>query len=639
MPRYKIFISPGKIPCPLGSGVKLLPRSKLSLQRYSQHLSLANGRGEGGKYKYSNFVKVFAWQTHTIFTKLLKILRRNVGVSRRFAAGISIFTVIILFFWQVQPVLALEIIYPNLGPGFPSLNTLPPDELTLALYIQYIFIFIMLVAGIIGVMVIVIHGFRILLYAGSPAKIDEARKGIFNAILGIVILMTSFILLKTINPSLVSPTGSSLPLQPGIYLRGSPPGPIAFNNLNNHKFIGVLTSNIAYAEEIERDEFFTKAPRRDNDDTDTEILGFDDFVYICYPGSGKDILVWDFNKPNFYIDANATTTILRCGNVDPYTEDPNYYVSFLDVESYYWDYESAGVYYYMAPDCTGVSSYFGIGSPSQTFSADIPWFNEAQKDEIDQSVQSVRILNDQDQDFNYGLILNQSVNFSGECSEPIINTNLGDPNVIPDPGSLCINIGDPAHPETIDLDGVGFNPWSAYIIRQTRNPNSERNQGITFWAPHLYLSLDQISATESLTIGPKYIYKDNFDSLIKNEGENWYEGVEDVPNDECCPVELDENGDLTSSNPECIDGDGSPFYDSTYLEKGYNSCIDYLTIDGEYDVVIYTKNDITDDRICSIINDSVIFNTKLYSDTGSIAPPYYLDHSKSIYKMVVIPNY
>ena len=507
-----------------------------------------------------------------------------------------------------------EATYPVL-PGAPTITR----TTLINQYIQYAFIFAFMAAGISGVIAIIISGFQILLYAGSPSKTGDARARIFNAILGIVLLMTSFILLRTINPSFIVPSIIPLSTQPGLYIRV----PVTVDEQHPDGF-----------------EYYL-APTSVTDATTylSAISGYlsgAELYYDCE--DDRTILLWAYNQTDFFIDEasnggpSVTTYAWPCGGF-PYNGNVITPIIMLDgsILSFYWTWETAGVYYYMKNDCEGISSFFNKDSPSQQASyQDIPWFSPVQGEEIDQSVRSMRIFNDEDQGFNYVVILNQAPNFSAECSGTITN---------PNPGSLCINIGDPAYPQTLTLDGDLFNPWSAYVTEQTHNPDDERNQGITFWAPHLYLTLDQISLDPNLTIGSEYVYDGNFDDLLQNAGTNWYEGVEDVSAEECCAVELDADNNLVSLNPDCIDDDGAILIDPTYVEKDYNSCIDYLTVEGDYDIIIYTKNDVTNDRVCAVINDGVIFNTRLYSNTGSVAPPYYLDHSKIIYKTVVIPTY
>lgn len=62
------------------------------------------------------------------------------------------------------------------------------------------------IVGIIAFVQILFAGVMILTAAGNATKISEARRKISNAILGIIILFSSWLILNTINPDLVGGT-------------------------------------------------------------------------------------------------------------------------------------------------------------------------------------------------------------------------------------------------------------------------------------------------------------------------------------------------------------------------------------------------------------------------------------------------
>jgi len=69
--------------------------------------------------------------------------------------------------------------------------------------IQNIYTYIISISGIIGLVALTWGGVLYLTSAGKPEKLDQAKKQIFSALLGIIILLSSYIILKTINPELV----------------------------------------------------------------------------------------------------------------------------------------------------------------------------------------------------------------------------------------------------------------------------------------------------------------------------------------------------------------------------------------------------------------------------------------------------
>ena len=96
----------------------------------------------------------------------------------------------------------LEITYPPLPSGTGILPPTTVDTL-LPSYVAYIFYFILGASGLIALVVIVIAGFQYVASAGMPEKLNDAKNQIFSALLGLVILFSSFLILNTINPEFV----------------------------------------------------------------------------------------------------------------------------------------------------------------------------------------------------------------------------------------------------------------------------------------------------------------------------------------------------------------------------------------------------------------------------------------------------
>lgn len=91
----------------------------------------------------------------------------------------------------------LEIEYPQVGPAVPAeLKELPQ-------YIRYVFMFAIIIAGLVAFGSLVYGGFRYLASAGNPAAMSDARSQMTAGILGLILLLTSFLILQTINPRLI----------------------------------------------------------------------------------------------------------------------------------------------------------------------------------------------------------------------------------------------------------------------------------------------------------------------------------------------------------------------------------------------------------------------------------------------------
>jgi hypothetical protein len=107
-----------------------------------------------------------------------------------FLVIISVFILADLAFAQRE----LEVPIPGL-----ETTTLPalPD------YIVAIYNFALMIIGIICFVTLIYGGFRYLTSAGKPAAMADARDQMSSALLGLIILFSSYLILRTINPELV----------------------------------------------------------------------------------------------------------------------------------------------------------------------------------------------------------------------------------------------------------------------------------------------------------------------------------------------------------------------------------------------------------------------------------------------------
>lgn len=92
----------------------------------------------------------------------------------------------------------------------PGLQGAAPE--TLAEYVRFLYLwFIGVVALAAGIMVTV-GGVRYLLATGNPGKEQDAKDQISHALLGLIVALGSYLILRTINPSLVNLGASELPM-------------------------------------------------------------------------------------------------------------------------------------------------------------------------------------------------------------------------------------------------------------------------------------------------------------------------------------------------------------------------------------------------------------------------------------------
>lgn len=107
----------------------------------------------------------------------------------------------------------LEIQYPDINNNAPNTTkTLLPD------YIEYIFKLSLMIAGLVSFGALVYGGFGYMTSAGNPSKMDDAKQKIISAILGLIILLSSYLILITINPQLIVLQMPGIQIDKGVIL-------------------------------------------------------------------------------------------------------------------------------------------------------------------------------------------------------------------------------------------------------------------------------------------------------------------------------------------------------------------------------------------------------------------------------------
>ena len=93
----------------------------------------------------------------------------------------------------------LEIHYPEVSGAETPTTT----KTFLPAYIEYIFTWAIIIAGLLAFFALVYGGILYLTSAGNPSKMSDAREQIIAGFLGLIILLSSFLILNTIDPQLV----------------------------------------------------------------------------------------------------------------------------------------------------------------------------------------------------------------------------------------------------------------------------------------------------------------------------------------------------------------------------------------------------------------------------------------------------
>ncbi len=458
--------------------------------------------------------------------------------------------------------LALELNYPTLTFGGSQFNI--TNATSIIHYAKYVFIFGIVIAGIVAVISIAVEGAKILLYSagGNPDAIGEARKNIFSILLGIVLLFFAFILLNTINPELVTLRDTGFEVKPkGMYYYfifedkgyslGAPKeDPDALDE------VGVeggaqeaVEQDLASYWELYRAAKLTERAKL--------------YLYYRCEMPNKNALVWLYNKKNFEIDsdknfiandaplprqntysgasagaANVQMIKLDCGDAvggrenrvilyDPAADAD----ASKRVLSFKWDYEQPGVYFYLTKNCTGLSTTVKVETLNGLLQTDNEWALEVPLEK--RKIQSVRITNGSNPRDSYGVYLTKGQADEEACiDEPIINADRPADSDVPNNVTgadkrkqflaVLVKTNCYAIPET---NNKAYDPEGAYIFHYRKDNNLPgRSTAIRLRDNYKYADLTvQRLRTFNAPAAPAtqlyWKYNDNPDKLLKSKDE------------------------------------------------------------------------------------------------------------------------
>jgi quinol-cytochrome oxidoreductase complex cytochrome b subunit len=98
----------------------------------------------------------------------------------------------------LAPVAFAQFQNPNCG------GTNLPCDTSVSTFILKIINIALAVAGLIAVLFLIIGGFRYITSAGNEESAEQAKKIIVNAIIGVVVIILSFVIVRVISSALVS---------------------------------------------------------------------------------------------------------------------------------------------------------------------------------------------------------------------------------------------------------------------------------------------------------------------------------------------------------------------------------------------------------------------------------------------------
>lgn len=112
-----------------------------------------------------------------------------------------------VFLINISPVHAVYSYTPMENiPGFENVKDFPA-------YVLSITKFAIWAVGIAALFMITVGGFMYMTAAGNTSRMDSAKKVIFDAVIGLIVVLSAWLLLYVINPDLVKVTISLIPME------------------------------------------------------------------------------------------------------------------------------------------------------------------------------------------------------------------------------------------------------------------------------------------------------------------------------------------------------------------------------------------------------------------------------------------
>jgi len=259
-------------------------------------------------------------------------------------------------------------------PSLPGVEAPSADCTTNCLpkFVVYIFGLLIYVAGAVSLISFTIGAIGLI--NPNPEAHGDAKDRMKGSVFGLVLTLTSFIILNTINPVLTNPTINPLPPLPGVY----------YVNNNGEQ---------------------QPCPAENPDTSGAIKAGLTRIKYTCTDNKGPNLLVWLFPDKNFGPIASATIFRVPCGNPPMGIGGGSFKVAI----------ETPGIYYCMG-GCSGneCSGYMSGAVTSSQDKIEAPFRG---------NIQSVRIVNDPTNNIYYGAIFHGATGLKsgGQCGKPLAN--------------------------------------------------------------------------------------------------------------------------------------------------------------------------------------------------------------------------
>jgi hypothetical protein len=114
------------------------------------------------------------------------------------AKAVQIFAIVLTVSLAIAPVAFAQFQVPSAG------GTGLPNDTSLSGFILKIINYALAIAGLVAVLFLIIGGFRYITSAGNEETAEQAKKVITNAIIGIVVIILSFVIVRVISNALTT---------------------------------------------------------------------------------------------------------------------------------------------------------------------------------------------------------------------------------------------------------------------------------------------------------------------------------------------------------------------------------------------------------------------------------------------------
>ncbi|HDJ30395.1 MAG TPA: hypothetical protein ENF31_00280, partial [bacterium] len=180
---------------------------------------------------------------------------------------IILLSVVLISFSVFNFAFAFEISYPKVPGAVPPqefLKTASSTEI-LPLYINYIIHLLFWVAGILALGALIYAGIRYLTAGGNVNTIIESRNQILSVFLGLLILFSSFIILKTLSPQFITLQTKGIPPVKPLIQPSPPPTPGQTTSLSHppKEYNSSIDTEIPVGKIIEERILETKVPKEE----------------------------------------------------------------------------------------------------------------------------------------------------------------------------------------------------------------------------------------------------------------------------------------------------------------------------------------------------------------------------------------